>query len=365
MKILIIDPGRQALNYYLRSENDLITCGRISNYRDNEENCGAMTELNRRLTYEDEKIYPQAIAIRVPFGGSIFKEPAILSGSVLNKLKNLIPSSPLHLPAIIMLAQDAGTVFPGVPVVFIFETSFFTGLPSRERSYAIDPAAMHGMEIQRLGFHGILHEAACSQINAYVRSHGSVRAPRILSICLDPKPEAAAASGIIPIMTTGGATPLEGLFGDTSCGEIDPGILTKLGQELKWGPEQINKVLTEESGIEGLLGAGVKLIDIFSSKRKDHKLVSGLFLYKLLLACGAAVAAMGTLDYIVFSGRYKDAGKNIGTWLVRKMGFIRKSQEEPQLRYMIFEKQLDEVMYEIAAAKVKEYNNEFAPADIK
>ena len=360
MKILIIDPGKQSLNYYLRSEEDLITCGRIGNYRDNEENCGAMNEINSRLTYEDEKIYPEAIAIRVPFGGNIFKEPAILSGSVLNKMKILAPASPLHLPAIIMLAQDAGTMFPGVPVVFIFETAFFTGLPARERNYAIDPNAMHGMEIQRLGFHGILHEAACKQINALVRRQGGHSVPKIISICLEPRPEAAAAKGIMPIMTTGGATPLEGLFGDTSCGEIDPGILIKLAQELKWGPEQINKVLTEESGIEGLLGSGVKLADIFSSKRKDYKLVCELFLYKMLLACGAAVAAMGTLDYIVFSGRYKDAGKKIGPWLVKKMGFLRKATGETQLTYMIFGKQLDEVMFETAAAKVKEYNNEFA-----
>ena len=37
--------------------------------------------------------------------------------------------------------------------------------------------------------------------------------------------------------------------------------------------------------------------------------------YRLLLACGAGIAAMSGLDGIVFSGRYAELGRQLGPWL--------------------------------------------------
>jgi len=49
-----------------------------------------------------------------------------------------------------------------------------------------------------------------------LRKRGLDHPARILSICLDAQPEIAAVLGRRPITVTGGATPLEGLPGETT-----------------------------------------------------------------------------------------------------------------------------------------------------
>jgi acetate kinase len=347
MNILVINPGGRALSYYFYSKNgELIKSARIDNYRKNDKGPGVMQRIKQSL--EVTAMEPAVIALRVSCGGNIFKGPAVMDEKSLAALKQLIPQAPFHIPAVLDLASAAKEVFPGAEIIFVFETAFFTALPARERSYAIAPEITHGIEIQRLGFHGILHEAACRQANAQVKKDGFRTPARMLSICLEPRPEAAAVIGLRPVMATGGSTPLEGLPGDNSCGDLDIGIIIKLGHELDWGPEQINKVLTSESGVSGMLKRKTNIGEVFASGDKDCKLVREFFLYRLLQVCGSAIAAMGTLDCIVFSGRYHEAGKIIGPWLLSKLDFMSKKDNEPKLRWKIMEQPGEKIIAETA-----------------
>ena len=199
--------------------------------------------------------------------------------------------------------------------VLVFETAFFTGLPSREYLYALDADLPRVQGLRRYGFHGILHEAACRET---VRRHHAERLrgmPRILSICLEPRPELAAVCGLQPVMVTSGATPLEGLPGQTSCGELDPSIVIALATEHGWGAEQINTALTQESGFKGLTGADATLEQLYKADSASSRLAREIFQYRLLLACGAGMAAMGGLDAIVFSGRFVSLGQPLFAWL--------------------------------------------------
>ena len=49
-----------------------------------------------------------------------------------------------------------------------------------------------------------------------------------------------------------GMTPLEGLVMGTRCGDIDPAIIFHLNEALGYSLEEINKLLTKESGLLGL-----------------------------------------------------------------------------------------------------------------
>ena len=71
---------------------------------------------------------------------------------------------------------------------------------------------------------------------------------RIVSICLEPRPELAACLGLRPLMVTGGNTPVEGLPGERTCGDIDPSVALKLAHELPGGLEEANQVLTARAG---------------------------------------------------------------------------------------------------------------------
>jgi len=262
---------------------------------------------------------PEAVALRVPFGGPEFRKPALAGAEVLDKLEAVTASAPLHIPGTVHLARCCGQEFGGAPVALVFETAFFCALPEREYSYGLDAGKMDSMRLRRYGFHGIFHEEACRHMTRRARERGVKSPQRILSIVLEPKPEAAAVFGNRPLTVTSGATPLEGIPGETSGGELDPGIVLALSREKGWGPEQINSMLTRESGLLGLTGRRITFEELFNLNDPGLEETREIIRYRLLLACGAGIAAMSGLDGIVFSGRHADLGRQLGPWLASRI----------------------------------------------
>jgi acetate kinase len=256
------------------------------------------------------------VAVRGAFGGAEFRGPALVTEDTLQKLRDLVPQDPLHVPALLVLLDCLAAALPETPVVLVFETAFFAELPARENLYGLDAQLAQGMNLKRYGYHGILHEAACLEGRSGAPRSESART---ISICLENQPEIAAVQGRRPVMVTSGATPLEGLPGQTTCGELDPGIVLMLAEKLRWGAEQINLALTRGSGWLGLTGERMGLDTLMTSDRPELQLAADVMRYRMLLACGAGTAAMGGVDRIVFSGRYAGLSHLLGPWLQSKL----------------------------------------------
>jgi len=322
MKVLTLILRPQRLEYAGFAEGvEPIKSGVIPS-RDRYTDTDALREALSCVTTEFQRAaggLPEAVALRVPFGGAEFAGPVIADADTLRKLETLTQSAPLHIPVSVQLARCCGEAAGGAPVVLVFETAFFTALPERERSYGLDAELMDSMGLRRYGFHGIFHEQACRDMARRAREAGGRSPQRLLSIVLEPKPEVAAVFGNRPLTVTSGATPLEGIPSETSCGELDPGIVLALSREKGWGPEQINSVLTRESGLLGLVGRRITFDELFSSDAADLAEARAVIRYRLLLACGAGIAAMSGLDGIVFSGCYADAGRQLGPWLTARI----------------------------------------------
>jgi acetate kinase len=266
---------------------------------------------------------PEIIAIRALFGGEIFRSPAEVSADTLRRMKELIPGSPIHGPRLVQWASACPQAFPDARVVVTFETAFFADLPRRERVYGVSPDLSWALGMRRYGFHGLYHEAACRHVVRQSRRAGTLGPPRILSVCLDRKPEVAAAVACRPVTVTGGMTPIEGIPGETTCGEIDPSIVLSVAERLAWGPEEIDRALTRRSGLAGLAGRRVTLATVFRAQRAEHALARDVVQYRLLQACGAGMAAMGGVDAVVFSGRFVRLGRILGPWIVSRLAFQR------------------------------------------
>jgi len=107
-----------------------------------------------------------------------------------------------------------------------------------------------------------------------------------------------------PITVTSGATPLEGLPGETNSGEIDPAVALALAGEAGLGPEGANALLVGGSGLFRSGGPPCALGDVLTSTRSECTRAREVLLYRMLLASGTAAAALGGVDAVVFSGRY-------------------------------------------------------------
>ncbi len=300
------------------------------------------------LRLEGEPLH--GVSIIVKYGGTVFTRPEAAGENALARLESLAPQAPLHAPSAARLAREALEVFKGTPVVLVFETAFFTALPAREYSYALDTGMSKSLDIRRFGYHGLFHESACQEARRQRLMSGVAAAGRHLSICLEPRPEVAAVLDHVPMMVTGGATPLEGIPGQTSCGEIDPSIVMNLASAKGWGPEQINDILTRRSGILGLTGEPLSLLEILKDSDKNDR-ARELIRYRILLACGMGIAAMGGLDAIVFSGRYHAAGESLGNWLRDKI-HLRGHEFEKAPRLEIFTRSRDRIAADQAAGVV-------------
>lgn len=282
-----------------------------SNTRPN--NAAAMRQLSN-LAFDASG--PDFVAIRSPLGVPRTESVMRITDAVAAQIDSLIPSAPLHLPRVLAAIAEAAATWPNVPLFLVSDTAFFADLPAREHTYGLDPALAARFGERRTGYHGLLHEAACRFVRRALRGSGP---DKIISICLEPKPEAAAVLNGRPVMVTGGATPLEGLPGETACGEIDPSLVLTLAEKLDCGPERINDILARESGLCGLVGRKAKLGDVLSRNEPAHRQAREVFRYRLLLACGAAVAAMSGLDALVFSGRYVEAARKTAPWLISRL----------------------------------------------
>ena len=318
MNVLVLEPTARHMTYAWHSTplTQPSVVGHVDNCRGPDGSRAALDAVCGTSERDRPRPTPDLVAVRVVHGGEVFPEHVIATAEALNRLASLGPEAPLHLPPVLSLAEACADRFGETPVVLVFETAFFVGLPARERSYALDPGAANG--VRRYGFHGILHEAACTHVAGRRRTNGAPL--RVLSICLARRPELAAVIGTRPVMVTGGATPLEGLPGETSCGEIDPGLIAVLTRRLRWSPEQIDGVLGRECGFLGLLGRPATLPDVLESPSGDVAFVRDVFLHRLLLAAGAGVAAMGGLDAVVFCGPYARLGGTLGQWLLGLCG---------------------------------------------
>jgi acetate kinase len=256
------------------------------------------------------RLAPDAVVVRVPHGGDVLDAPSIATDALIEALGNAAPYAPLHIPAVLNATRACRKIFPGSPILFLPETGFFSDLPVRERIYALDGETRAALGLRKFGFHGLFHDAACASVAAARFRTGRREPARVLSVCLDPQPELAAVRGRRPLMATGGTTPLEGLPGETTSGELDPGIVLALARKASLGPEQIDALLTRESGMRGLAGVPISLGDVLCHPRSDAEVLARDVLeYRIILACGSGAAALGGVDAIAFSGAYATAGR--------------------------------------------------------
>jgi len=259
---------------------------------------------------------PQVIAMRMVHGADEFAGPVRLDEAVRARLERLVPFLPTRIPVELQLLDSIAEVYPSVPIVLFFETSFFSALPPSEFLYGIPADLSNEPLLRRYGLHGIFHERTAQLVQQQLAARGERRPARILSICLEPKPELTAVIGKRAVMSTGGATSLEGLPGEHICGDLDPGVILHLVRRLGWAPEKVADVLMNSSGLSALSGHHVTLAEVLSATDPGLLLARDVLRYRLLQACGAGIAALRGIDAFAYSGRFSASAAALHAWLM-------------------------------------------------
>jgi acetate kinase len=186
---------------------------------------------------------------------------------------------------------------PWVKHLLFCETGFFANLPKEARLYAV-PSELNREGIKRFGGYGIYHHYVSELSDNFI----PLRDKKIISIHLGKNTNIAAIKNGIPLDTTIGFTPMEGIFSDTGCGEIDPTVLFQLysaGISFK----EINHILSDKSGFTGLLGRPSTIYELLKNKSNENVAkVLKIFIYNILKYIGAYISLLNGVDLIIFIG---------------------------------------------------------------
>lgn len=246
---------------------------------------------------------PTAVGHRVVHGGELFSAPVRITDEVLAKIEALSTLAPLHNPAA-AAAIRACRAHLGVqmPMVAVFDTAFFRGLPQHARRYALPASWSRDYGIQRFGFHGIAHRYLYQR--AAEISGADPKACRVITLQLGHGCSIAAVRGDEVLDTSMGFTPLEGLVMATRCGDVDPGVLLHLAAQ-GLTPQELDEGLNHRAGLLGLSGASSDMRELLRLEAEGHAgaaLAVQTFCHRARKYLGAYLAVLGGADAIVFGG---------------------------------------------------------------
>lgn len=229
-------------------------------------------------------------------------KPVFLDQSVARALEELTPLAPLHIPEALAWSRTAGEVLgPAVPQIGVFDTAFFADLPKAASTYAIprDLAERHG--IRRFGFHGLAHKSLWRRWTA--RRPDLPGGGRLVTLQLGSGCSAAAIRRGVPLDTSMGYTPIEGLVMSTRSGDVDPGILVALQRRERLDSDELERMLDHESGLLGISGSSGDVRELLAdSGNPAARLAIDVFCYRVRKVVGAYLAVLGGADGIVFGG---------------------------------------------------------------
>jgi len=243
----------------------------------------------------------EAVAHRVVHGGTRFSQPVRIDDAVLAEIGSLSDLAPLHNPpALRWIAAAREVCGPQAAHVALFDTAFFSSLPSVAARYAIPESMGASLGIRRYGFHGIAHEAMWHrwhELNPSVAAGG-----RLISLQLGGGCSIAAVAGGRPVDTSMGFSPLEGLVMATRSGDIDPAAIPFLQRRLGLTGEQIISKLNRESGLQGVSQISSSLSELLDHPAPSAQFAVALYCYRIRKYIGAFLAVLGGCDGIAFGG---------------------------------------------------------------
>lgn len=244
------------------------------------------------------------IGHRVVHGGPRLFAPVVIDDAVIERIEAASQLAPLHNDAALSAIEAARQYLPNsVPMVAVFDTSFYEHLPPQAARYAIPPDVADAHGIRRYGFHGLAHRfmaERCAQLIGRPLAE-----LKLITLQLGGGCSATAIKGGRAIDTSMGFTPLEGLMMGTRSGDIDPAVVRFLCDRTQMYARQVEQWLNHDSGLRGISGRSADVVELLKHESEGDPragLALTMFCYRVRKYLGAYLAAVGGADAVVFGG---------------------------------------------------------------
>ncbi|HSV19804.1 MAG TPA: acetate/propionate family kinase [Casimicrobiaceae bacterium] len=238
-----------------------------------------------------------AVGHRVVHGGLDYVKPVRIDAGVVAALRKYVPLAPLHQPhnltPIALLLERQ----PSLPQVACFDTAFHRSQPLVAQSFAL-PSSITERGVVRYGFHGLSYEYIASVLHHY---GVHLAQGKVVVLHLGNGASMCALAHGRSVASTMGFTAVDGLPMGTRSGNLDPGVILYLLDELHMDARAIEDLIYKQSGLLGVSGISSDMRVLLGSADPRAKAAIDLFVYRVARELGSLAAALGGLDAIVFT----------------------------------------------------------------
>lgn len=243
-----------------------------------------------------------AVGHRVVQGGKYFDSSALIDDDVVAKIDELAELAPLHNKAALMGINACQKLMSGVPMVAVFDTSFFQTLPPKAYMYPLPYELYENHSIRKYGAHGTSHRYVSERAAAVLNE--PIDELKLITCHLGNGCSASAIDHGIAVDTSMGLTPLDGLMMGTRCGAIDPAIVPFIMDHEGLSTSEVNDLMNKKSGLLGISGISNDLRSVKEASESGNEraqLAYDMYSNSVKKYIGQYIAVMGGVDAIVLT----------------------------------------------------------------
>jgi acetate kinase len=181
------------------------------------------------------------------------------------------------------------------------------------------PASITDRGVRRYGFHGLSYEYIA---HVLPQVDAKAAAGRTVVAHLGNGSSMCAMAGGKSVASTMGFTAVDGLPMGTRCGNLDPGVVLYLMDELGMDARAIEALIYKQSGLLGVSGLSSDMRVLLASEEAGARRAVDLFCYRLGRELGSLAAAAGGLDALIFTGGIGEHAPSIRERLCRDGGWL-------------------------------------------
>lgn len=267
----------------------------------------------------------KATGHRIVQGGSYFNSSAIINEENKEKIKSLIPLSPLHNAAELVGIEAFQKILPNTPGICAFDTAFHQTMEPEDYIYPIPYEYTEKLNIRRYGAHGTSHKYLSINGQKYLDNPNG----KIIICHLGSGASITAVKDQKCVATTMGLTPLGGIMMGTRTGDIDPSVYNYILANTNKTNEELYQEFNKKSGLLGVSGVSSDARDIEKAADEGNKraqLAIDLWARRVADFIGQYFVRLGGCDLIIFS-----AGIGENSPLFRKL-VLKRVQDALNLK---------------------------------
>lgn len=258
---------------------------------------GAIGHLAAFLREHREGYELSAVGHRVVHGGLAFSQATRVTPTVISALETLIPLAPLHQPHNLKAIEIVAKQRPDLPQVACFDTAFHRAQPEVAQAFALPPS-ITGLGVRRYGFHGLSYEYIASVLPQF---DPKAAAGRAIVAHLGNGASLCAMSAGRSLASTMGFTAVDGLPMGTRSGNLDPGVILYLLDELRMDVRAVEDLIYKQSGLLGVSGLSSDMRVLLASDDARARFAIDLYAYRIGREIGSLAAATHGIDALVFT----------------------------------------------------------------